>query len=229
MKTTELHMLGVNHHQTGVELYIGTEDELFDIASAGGTIVKISPEDAADPDSHWPDGPGWYYSIGDREYTKEETRFACIASILQHDGHPLSFTVEQGLKIIRRDAAGEDTGLWHHNRSKVISAIRRCLEERDLLPMTDTLKTTPHTTKYTTSGMRSVHADTMREAAAIFATRMARRSYGRSGYCRTLMQQAAAQNGSLAEYRAFIGYTPAGKHNAGSTVGHNVHFTVYAA
>lgn len=134
MKEETLHLLGVNHHQTGVDLYIGTEDELCDIATAGNNeIFEVSPEEKADPDSPWPEGPGWYYAIGDREYTKVDTRFEGIAAILQHDGHPLSFTTEQAKEILRRADAGEDTGLWHHNRSKVISAIRRCLEERNLI------------------------------------------------------------------------------------------------
>jgi hypothetical protein len=130
-----VHIIGVNHHQTGVDLYIGTEDELRDIATAGNNeIFEVSPEEKADSDSPWPEGPGWYYAIGDREYTKVDTCFEGIAEILQHDGHPLSFTVDQAREILRRADAGEETGLWHHNRSKVISAIRRCLEEKDLVP-----------------------------------------------------------------------------------------------
>jgi hypothetical protein len=136
MNNETLHLLGVNHHQTGVDLYIGTEDELREIATAGArsSIFEVSPEEKVDPDSPWPEGPGWYYAIGDREYTKVDTCFEGIAEILQHDGHPLSFTVEQAKEILRHADAGEETGLWHHNRSKVITAIRRCLEEKDLLP-----------------------------------------------------------------------------------------------
>jgi hypothetical protein len=135
MNNETLHLLGVNHHQTGVDLYIGTEDELRDIATAGNNeIFEVSPEEKVDPDSPWPEGPGWYYAIGDREYTKVDTCFEGIAEILQHDGHPLSFTVDRAKEIIELADAGEETGLWHHNRSKVITAIRRCLEEKDLLP-----------------------------------------------------------------------------------------------
>jgi hypothetical protein len=134
MKT--LHLLGKNNHIGGVDLYIGTEDELTEIATAGdkNSIFEVAPEDQADPDSPWPEGPGWYYAIGDRDYVKVDTRFEAVAAILQHDGHPLSFTVEEAKEILRRSDAAEDTGLWHHNRSKVIAAIRRCLEERELLP-----------------------------------------------------------------------------------------------
>lgn len=82
---------------------------------------------------------------------------------------------------------------------------------------------------YTTNGMRAVSAESMGEAAGIFAGRKARREFGKSGYCRTVRQDAWAEDGSLAEFEAFIGYTPAGKHNRGSTVGRNVRFTVYCS
>lgn len=137
MNNETLHLLGRNNHIGGVDLYIGTEDELCDIATAGNNEifdVVVSAEEQSDPDSPWPEGPGWYYAIGDRDYTKVDTRFEGIAEIIQHDGHPLSFTVEEAKEILRRADAGEETGLWHHNRSKVITAIRRCLEEKDLLP-----------------------------------------------------------------------------------------------
>ena len=138
MNQEPLHLLGVNHHQTGVELYIGTEDELRDIATAGNNeIFEVSPEEKVDPDSPWPEGPGWYYAIGDREYTKVDTCFEGIAEILQHDGHPLSFTVDRAKEIIELADAGKPTGLWHHNEFKVVSAIRRCLEEKLILDPLD--------------------------------------------------------------------------------------------
>lgn len=134
MNNETLHLLGVNHHQTGVDLYIGTEDELCDIATAGNNeVFEVAPEEQADPDSPWPEGPGWYYAIGDRDYVKVDTRFEAIAGILQHDGHPLSFTVDRAKEILRLADAGEPTGMWHHNHFKVVAAIRRCLEERDLI------------------------------------------------------------------------------------------------
>jgi hypothetical protein len=138
MNNETLHLLGVNHHQTGVDLYIGTEDELRDIATAGNNeIFEVSPEEKVDPDSPWPEGPGWYYAIGDREYTKVDTCFEGIAEILQHDGHPLSFTVDRAKEIIELADAGKPTGLWHHNEFKVVSAIRRCLEEKLILDPLD--------------------------------------------------------------------------------------------
>lgn len=82
---------------------------------------------------------------------------------------------------------------------------------------------------YTSPGYRAVRADTMHDAAEIFAGREARKRYGKSGYVRTCNQQAHAADGSLAEYDAFIGYTPAGKHNRGNTVGNNIRLTVYLA
>ena len=136
MNQEPLHLIGVNHHQTGVELYIGTEEELQDIATPLGSnnsLFEVAPEEEVDPDSPWPEGPGWYYSIGDRDYTKVGSRLEGLCEILQHDGHPLYFTVERAKEIIERADAGEDTGLWHHNEFKVISAIRRCLEESRIL------------------------------------------------------------------------------------------------
>ena len=82
--------------------------------------------------------------------------------------------------------------------------------------------------KYTTSGCRSVTAENMTEAAEIFAARMARKEFGKSAYCRTCNVESWSQEGSLGEDQAFIGYTPAGKHNSNTTAGKNIRFTVYA-
>jgi len=80
-------------------------------------------------------------------------------------------------------------------------------------------------TKYTCNGFQSVTAETMSEAANIFANRAARRKYGKSGYARTCNLGAYAQDGSLAEFSAFIGYTT----GRNETTGHNINFTVYRA
>jgi len=140
MNQEPLHLIGVNHHRLGVELYIGTEDELQDIATPLGSnnsLFEVAPEEEADPDSPWPEGPGWYYSIGDRDYTKVGSRLEGLCEILQHDGHPLYFTVERAEEIIELADAGQPTGLWHHNEFKVVSAIRRCLEESRILDPLD--------------------------------------------------------------------------------------------
>lgn len=79
--------------------------------------------------------------------------------------------------------------------------------------------------KYTCNGFKSVKAETMKEAAEIFANRAAKRKYGRSAYCRTCTQGAYAQDGRLAEYSAFIGYTT----GQNETSGNNINFTVYRA
>lgn len=78
--------------------------------------------------------------------------------------------------------------------------------------------------KYTCNGFRPALADSMREAAEIFANRAARKSYGGTGYCRTCNQYAYAQDGSLAEFSAFIGYTT----GRNETTGKNINFTVSA-
>lgn len=63
----------------------------------------------------------------------------------------------------------------------------------------------------------------MHEAAQMFADRLARKEFGKRGYARTCTQNSYAQNGSFAEYNAFIGYRT-GQHE---TTGRNVMFTVY--
>lgn len=78
--------------------------------------------------------------------------------------------------------------------------------------------------KYTTSGCKAVKAESMNEAAEIFAGRMARKAYGRGGYCRTCTKTSWAQDGSLGEFSAFIGYNTSIR----ETTGHNINFTVYA-
>jgi hypothetical protein len=77
--------------------------------------------------------------------------------------------------------------------------------------------------KYICHGFRSVNADSMSEAAQIFAGRSARQNYGRNGCCRTCTMGAYSQDGRLAEYSAFIGR----KTGPNETTGHNIHFTVY--
>lgn len=78
--------------------------------------------------------------------------------------------------------------------------------------------------KYTANGFKSVMAERITEAAQVFANRAARREFGRKGYCRTCTQGAYSQDGRLAEYSAFIGYTT----GRNETTGHNINFTVYA-
>ena len=79
--------------------------------------------------------------------------------------------------------------------------------------------------KYTCNGFRPVEAESIREAASIFANRAARRAFGRSGYARTCQIQAHARDMSFAEFSAFIGYTT----GRNETTGHNVQFTVSAS
>ena len=77
-------------------------------------------------------------------------------------------------------------------------------------------------TQFTSSGLRAVFADGLGEAAAIFAARLARKSYGSRGNVRTLNVSSYASDNSLAEYSAFIGLT-----RGGETTGHTVNFTVF--
>lgn len=75
---------------------------------------------------------------------------------------------------------------------------------------------------YWSSGFRSVRAEGIKEAADVFAVRAARRSYGRRGYCRTLLVGSYSRDYSLIECSAFIGY-PTGLNE---TTGHNIYLTV---
>lgn len=72
------------------------------------------------------------------------------------------------------------------------------------------------------NGFRSVRAAGIRDAAKVFAAREARRAFGRRGLVRILYVDCCVEDGSLAEFEAFIGY-PSG-HN--QTTGRNVRFTV---
>jgi hypothetical protein len=60
----------------------------------------------------------------------------------------------------------------------------------------------------------------------IFAGRQARREYGKAGYVRLCNAESWAQDGSFATYNCFIGYTPRGSHNRGTTTGRNVSISV---
>lgn len=67
----------------------------------------------------------------------------------------------------------------------------------------------------------------MSAAAELFANRIAKKHYGKKGHCRTLNLDSWSQDNTIGEYNAFVGYTPAGKHNRGTTVGGNIRFSVY--
>ena len=77
-------------------------------------------------------------------------------------------------------------------------------------------------TLYRCNGFRSVRADSIRDAADIFAKRAARRAFGRRGIVRTMVEDSYTRNLSIVEFAAFIGY-PTGRNE---TTGHNIRFTV---
>ena len=79
-------------------------------------------------------------------------------------------------------------------------------------------------TTYISNGFRSVQAETMKEAAAIFAKRAARKTYGSRGDVRTCNVGSYSQDGTLAEFSAFVGLT-----RGNETTGHNIQFTVRTA
>lgn len=82
---------------------------------------------------------------------------------------------------------------------------------------------------YKCDGCKPVRAETMGDAAEIFAARMARRKYGKArgvvGAGPRL--DSWAQDGSTGYYEAFIGYRCQTRHFEVS--GGNVRFAVYAA
>ncbi len=77
--------------------------------------------------------------------------------------------------------------------------------------------------KYTCNEFKGVTAESIKEAAKIFATRAAKRKYGRAAYCRTCTMGSYAEDGRLAEFSAFIGYTT----GQNETSGNNINFTVH--
>lgn len=83
-----------------------------------------------------------------------------------------------------------------------------------------------HMNKFTCNGFRSVAGDiSISEAAEIFASRAARREFGKTGYARTCAMGSHAQDGRLAEFSAFVGY----RTGLGETTGRNINFTVFRA
>jgi hypothetical protein len=78
---------------------------------------------------------------------------------------------------------------------------------------------------YKSNGHRDVTAESMKEAAQIFADRKARKAYGKGGYARTCTLGSWSQDNSLGEFSAFIGYST----GRNETTGGNAYFTVYSA
>jgi hypothetical protein len=77
---------------------------------------------------------------------------------------------------------------------------------------------------YTSNGHKTVCAESMQEAALIFAKRKARKAYGRHGDVRICRMGLHSQDMRLTEFSAFIGTT-----RGNETTGHDVSFTVYSA
>ena len=78
--------------------------------------------------------------------------------------------------------------------------------------------------KYLPCGMdsnRTIAAETMKEAAAKLAMRLARKKYGRCADVRTCEIDSWSADGKLAEFCAFIGKT-----TGNETVGNNERFTL---
>jgi len=75
---------------------------------------------------------------------------------------------------------------------------------------------------YRCNGFRSVRADSIRDAAEVFARRAARRAFGRRGIVRTMVEDSYTRNLSIVEFAAFIGYST----GPNETTGHNIRFTV---
>jgi hypothetical protein len=75
---------------------------------------------------------------------------------------------------------------------------------------------------YLCSGMRNVKAEGMREAAQIFADRMARRKWGKRGIAFSPNMGGYDPRMRFAEFTAFVGY----KSGQSETTGSNIHFTV---
>jgi hypothetical protein len=78
---------------------------------------------------------------------------------------------------------------------------------------------------YSSKGHRDVVAESMKEAAQIFADRKARKTYGKGGYARTCTLGSWSQDNSVGEFSAFLGYST----GRNETTGGNAYFTVYSA
>jgi hypothetical protein len=76
---------------------------------------------------------------------------------------------------------------------------------------------------YRSPDHRNVSADSMKEAAEIFANRKARSAFGRRGYARTCNLESWSQDNTIGEFEAFIGYRTA----RNETTGRNARFTVF--
>jgi hypothetical protein len=78
--------------------------------------------------------------------------------------------------------------------------------------------------KYTSPGFRTITAESIAAAAEKIAAVAARRKFGRSGCVGSLQVLSYAQDMSLVEYQAFIGFSS----GRNQTTGNNIHFTVYS-
>lgn len=76
--------------------------------------------------------------------------------------------------------------------------------------------------KYRVTGFRSVRALTMDAAAQIFATRRAKRKFGRQAYATFVYPQGNARDTSFVEYCSSIGYS-----TPGDTTCEMFYFTVH--
>jgi hypothetical protein len=83
--------------------------------------------------------------------------------------------------------------------------------------------------RFIATGHRPVTAESPEEAARVIAERLARRSYGRRGYCRVLRLDSWTQDGSTHHYQAFVGRAVLGRGRrpTGECAGHNEWVTVH--
>lgn len=80
-------------------------------------------------------------------------------------------------------------------------------------------------TLFRADNLRPIKAKTLDSAANIFADRIARAKYGKSGYCRICRLNSWSSDGRSATYQLFIGHDGS---QIGTTVGRNIWITVYA-
>src|SRR5262245_59607790 len=79
--------------------------------------------------------------------------------------------------------------------------------------------------RYDRHGEPTSHSvvESAKEAAHEFADRIARKVFGKRGYCHHVRLDGASTSGQYANYEAFIGVPAQG----GGTNGHNIWLTVY--
>jgi len=154
------------------------------------------------------------------------SRTRTTKQIVAYDG---GIIVQCGMTnaIVTVHMAPNVTKKYTNNAKQIVDTGAACaMLIVDMTTTTNNMNTNETKKRYTTSAnMRAVLADSMHEAAGMFAERMSRKRYGKNGSVAALRQDCYSQDGAMAEYEAFVGRYDYKNHD---TSGGNVRFSVYA-